>query len=192
MDGEEQAARDRLVIENLAITRRLARRFARSTQEVDDLEQAGALGLIAAADRFDPTRGVRFVTYAEPCVAGEIRHHLRDRADVLRGPRRERTDGAAPPMCVSLDSAPDIAEATCDGDWDATESRIALDRALSRLTERDRRLIEMRFMEDRGQNEIAECLRLSQPHVSRLLAHAIERLRTELDDRPVAASRRSA
>ncbi len=55
--------------------------------------QIGAIGLIKAVDRYDAGRGVALDVYAVPAIAGEIRHHLRDRCEPVRVPRRQRADG---------------------------------------------------------------------------------------------------
>jgi RNA polymerase sigma-B factor len=66
----------------------LARRHDKSGAEHDDLVQAGSIGLLNAIERFDPKRGEEFVAFAVPTVAGEIKRHIRDRAALVRLPRR--------------------------------------------------------------------------------------------------------
>ena len=66
----------------------LAHRHDNSGAEHDDLVQAGAIGLLNAIERFDPKRGEEFVAFAVPTVAGEIKRHIRDRAAIVRLPRR--------------------------------------------------------------------------------------------------------
>jgi RNA polymerase sigma-B factor len=83
--GDEDAL-EALVSEYLGLVRRIARRFAVPDDEVDDLVQEGVVGLLKAARRFDPGRGVSFQAYASALVTGEIRHHLRDRSSVVRLP----------------------------------------------------------------------------------------------------------
>ena len=51
-------------------------------EELDDLIQIGYIGLLKAARRFDPERGLKFSTYAVPMIAGEIRSQLRDKGAV--------------------------------------------------------------------------------------------------------------
>ena len=92
MNGERSSARDRAIEAHLPLVRRLAHRFARRGEELDDLVQVGAVGLIKAVDRFDPSRGVALTSYAVPCIVGEIQRHLRDRAHVVRVPRRVQQD----------------------------------------------------------------------------------------------------
>lgn len=94
MSGERSILRDRAIEEHLPLVRSLARGFARRGVEMDDLVQVGAIGLINAVDRFEPARGVCLATYATPCIVGEMQRHLRDRAHVVRVPRRVQQDRA--------------------------------------------------------------------------------------------------
>jgi RNA polymerase sigma-B factor len=75
-----------LVMENLELVRRIARRHAAFGEQLDDLVQEGMVGLLKAIQRFEPERGVPFPAYASGAVSGEIRHHLRDRSSCLRLP----------------------------------------------------------------------------------------------------------
>lgn len=61
---EAEQARERLVEANLRIVVKLAHEYRGRGVSVDDLVSEGNLGLLEAAERFDPSRGVRFVTYA--------------------------------------------------------------------------------------------------------------------------------
>jgi RNA polymerase sigma-B factor len=88
--GQRRSGRDRLVEANLPLVVTLARRYANRGERVEDLVQVGAIGLIQAADRFDPHRGVDFRAFAIPTIVGEIKRHLRDRASTIRLPRREQ------------------------------------------------------------------------------------------------------
>jgi len=65
-----------------------ARRFARRGEPLDDLVQVAQLGLLKAVERFDPTYGVQFPTFAMPTVLGELRRHFRDHTWPVRVPRR--------------------------------------------------------------------------------------------------------
>jgi predicted HicB family RNase H-like nuclease len=67
------------------------------------------------------------------------------------------------------------------GDTDAAEARVLLEAGWDVLDERERRLLELRYREDRSQSEIARELGLSQAHVSRLLRAALERLRAAVE-----------
>jgi RNA polymerase sigma-B factor len=85
-DGD-LAARDQLIERYMALVRSLARRYAYRGEQLDDLVQIGAIGLIKAIDRFDLERGVELTTYATPNIIGEIKRHFRDKGWSVRVPR---------------------------------------------------------------------------------------------------------
>lgn len=68
--------------ENLPLVHYVARRFRDRGAEYDDLFSCGCMGLMKAVDRFDPSFGVRFSTYAVPVIMGEVRRFLRDEGPV--------------------------------------------------------------------------------------------------------------
>lgn len=76
-----------LVIEHMAVARRLAQRYAGRGQSVDDLVQVANLGLVKAAQRFEPDQGTPFVAYAVPTMLGELRRFFRDNAWAIHVPR---------------------------------------------------------------------------------------------------------
>lgn len=77
--AERWRVRDQLVEQHLPLVRYFARRYAGRGEPLDDLVQAGSVGLVKAVDRFEPERGLEFSTYASPTILGEIRRHFRDR-----------------------------------------------------------------------------------------------------------------
>ena len=85
-EGDE-AAREALVQRLLPLARRMARRYRRSDEPLDDLVQVATLGLIKAIDRFDPAKGTRFSSFAVPTILGELKRHFRDRGWALHVPR---------------------------------------------------------------------------------------------------------
>jgi len=82
--------RDHLVAEYWYLCRRAARRFMRRGLDRGDLEQTGAIGLIKAADRFDPSHRAPFEAYAWLLIVGELMHYVRDSERPLRAPRAIR------------------------------------------------------------------------------------------------------
>ena len=70
--------RDTFICENLGLVHACAKRFAGKGVEYDDLFQAGCVGLVKAADGFQPERGLKFSTYAVPLILGEMRHLFRE------------------------------------------------------------------------------------------------------------------
>jgi RNA polymerase sigma-B factor len=80
-------ARQKLIERHVEFVRRLARRYARRGEQLDDLTQVGCVGLIKAIDRFDGSFGANLTTYAAPNILGEIKRHFRDRGWSVRVPR---------------------------------------------------------------------------------------------------------
>jgi RNA polymerase sigma-B factor len=85
-DGD-LGAREQLIERYMSLVRSLARRYAYRGEQLDDLVQIGAIGLIKAIDRFDLERGVELTTYATPNIIGEIKRHFRDKGWSVRVPR---------------------------------------------------------------------------------------------------------
>jgi RNA polymerase sigma-B factor len=71
----------------MSLVRSLARRYSYRGEQLEDLVQIGAIGLIKAIDRFDLDRGVELTTYATPNIIGEIKRHFRDKGWAVRVPR---------------------------------------------------------------------------------------------------------
>jgi RNA polymerase sigma-B factor len=80
-------AREQLIEQYMSLVRSLARRYSYRGEQLDDLVQIGAIGLIKAIDRFDVDRGVELTTYATPNIIGEIKRHFRDKGWAVRVPR---------------------------------------------------------------------------------------------------------
>jgi RNA polymerase sigma-B factor len=86
-EGDDEA-REQLVVNHLNLVRYLASKFKNRGEPLEDLVQVGTIGLIKAIDRFDPSRGLEFTTYATPTIMGEIKRHFRDKGWSVRVPRR--------------------------------------------------------------------------------------------------------
>ncbi|MFG2574974.1 RNA polymerase sigma factor SigF [Streptomyces sp. NPDC048481] len=82
------ALRARIVEAWLPMADRLAGRFRNRGENLEDLCQVAALGLVKAVDRYDLARGHAFESYAVPTVTGEIKRHFRDHMWTLHVPRR--------------------------------------------------------------------------------------------------------
>jgi RNA polymerase sigma-B factor len=83
----DSAARDELIRSCLPLARKLASRYARHGESMDDLLQVASIGLIKAVDRFDPGRGTAFSSFAVPSILGELKRHFRDHGWAARVPR---------------------------------------------------------------------------------------------------------
>ncbi|MBV8338929.1 MAG: SigB/SigF/SigG family RNA polymerase sigma factor [Candidatus Eremiobacteraeota bacterium] len=223
--------RDELVVSHLNLARYLAMRFAHRGEQIDDLVQVATLGLIKAIDRYDPTRGVEFTTYAAPTIIGEIKRYFRDKGWAVRVPRRQQELNLAvnreiERAAMDLGRSPTVAdlagrlsvseeeiieaqelgqmynllsidsELAADRDARAStlidylgredpelallEDKANLERALRALDPRERVILYLRFYENVSQSEVAKRFGVSQMHVSRLQARALEKLKREL------------
>jgi len=114
VDGDLQA-RERLIEQYMSLVRSLARRYSYRGEQLEDLVQIGAIGLIKAIDRFDIERGVELTTYATPNIIGEIKRHFRDKGWSVRVPRglqelNVKLSRLVEQLTVQLGHSPTIAE----------------------------------------------------------------------------------
>ena len=108
------AARDAIVEQFMPMARGLARRY-RHVENIEDLEQIAAIGLLKAIDRFDPQRGLAFASFAFPTILGELKRYLRDRGWTVRPPRAiqelaGRVQHASNTLLAELGRAPTMPE----------------------------------------------------------------------------------
>ncbi|MEX2212244.1 MAG: SigB/SigF/SigG family RNA polymerase sigma factor [Gaiellaceae bacterium] len=108
-------AREELIEQYMSLVRSLARRYSYRGEQLEDLVQIGAIGLIKAIDRFDIERGVELTTYATPNIIGEIKRHFRDKGWSVRVPRglqelNVRLSRLIELLTVELGRSPKIAE----------------------------------------------------------------------------------
>src|SRR5881396_5970 len=109
------SAREQLIEQYMSLVRSLARRYAYRGEQLEDLVQIGAIGLIKAIDRFDVDRGVELTTYATPNIIGEIKRHFRDKGWSVRVPRglqelNVRLSHLIEDLTVQLERSPTIPE----------------------------------------------------------------------------------
>lgn len=87
----DPAVLDRLVEGYLPLCQAIARRFAGHGVEADDLQQVAAMALVKAIKRFQPERGLKFITFAVPTLTGEVRNYIRDKGSMMRMSRDVRS-----------------------------------------------------------------------------------------------------
>ena len=77
-----------IAIATMPLVKKIARTLARrSTDPIEDIIQVGSLGLIKAIRLYDPKVSKNFRSYATYLITGEIRHYLRDKANMIKAPR---------------------------------------------------------------------------------------------------------
>lgn len=80
--------RNEIISRYLYLADIIAKKFVNRGVESDDIYQVACLALINAVERFDPNAEVKFVSFATPTIIGEIKRYFRDKASVIRIPRR--------------------------------------------------------------------------------------------------------
>ncbi len=83
--------REEIVNRNIGLVKSIALKFRSSGEPLDDLIQAGYIGLLNAVSNFDLDRSNRFSTYASYLIQGEIRHYIRDKRSTIRIPQWVQT-----------------------------------------------------------------------------------------------------
>lgn len=199
VDSASASETRRLLIEtHLPLVHDVACRFAQFGEPREDLEQVGALALVRAVDRSDPARAVTLRAYLAQCVEGEMRRHLRDRAALVRLPRRVQAEEAqarkaaetgassrSDPRAVTARRPLELVDSDVAPDGPPLDevmlARALVSRASRALDPRERQIVLLRFFCDCTQAEVASALGISQPHVSRLLRSAMTKMRRRLE-----------
>jgi len=88
----DRRAREQAIEHFMPLARRLAARYHRHSESFEDLVQVANLGLVKAVERYDPSRGTRFSSFAVPTISGELRRHFRGTAWNLHVPRGVQED----------------------------------------------------------------------------------------------------
>ena len=181
----DPAARDTLVEHNLRLVVYIARKFENTGVGVEDLISIGTIGLMKAVGTYKTDKHVKLATYASRCIENEILMHLRkvsgQRAEVsFDEPLSSDWDGNELLLSDILGTEPDSVIRPIEDDVD----RELLREALSRLPQRERQIISLRFglsgRRSMTQKEVADLLGISQSYISRLEKRIIARMRREM------------
>ncbi len=79
--------RNRLVERHMGLAAHIAKRYARPDAGEEDVRQVAMIGLVKAVDRFDPSHGAAFSSFAGRTIEGEIKRYFRDKSWTVRVPR---------------------------------------------------------------------------------------------------------
>ena len=185
LDGGERSVKNQLIEHNLRLVVYIARRFENTGINIEDLISIGTIGLIKAVDTYKPEKSIKLATYSSKCIENEILMHLRKTASQkaelsIDEPLNTDWDGNELLLSDVLGTESDLVMRPIEADVD----RQLLAQALSRLTERERHIITLRFGLDgraeRTQKEVADDLGISQSYISRLEKRIIARLKKEI------------
>ncbi len=183
----ENEAKSILIEHNLRLVVYIAKKFDNTGVGVEDLISIGTIGLIKSINTFNPEKNIKLATYASRCIENEILMYLR---------RNNKTK-----LEVSIDEPLNV-------DWDGNElllsdilgtdedviyrdlenevERKLLLKAIDKLTEREKTIINLRFglgepdAQEMTQKEVADMLGISQSYISRLEKKIMKRLKKEL------------
>lgn len=179
----DRKAKDELILHNMRLVAHVAKRYAGSEEDSEDLISIGTIGLIKAVLSFDSEYGSRFATYAIRCIDNEMLMYFRS---------RKKTRGEVSmfePIGTDKEGnqiqLADILE--CE-EVDVTEemekNRLIQKMILhlrEQLDDREYAILTMRYgvngQKERTQREIAKQLQISRSYVSRIEKKALEKMR---------------
>jgi len=112
---KDPEVREALLVAHEHLAAYLARKFANRGEALEDLLQVARMGLLKAIDRYNPSLGFAFTTFATPTIVGEIKRHFRDRLWIIKVPRSVqdltyRIRRTVDEMTVRLGHSPSIGE----------------------------------------------------------------------------------
>jgi len=186
LEENDEEAKQELIVHNLRLVVYIARKFESSGVGVEDLISIGTIGLIKAVNTFCPSRGIKLATYASRCIENEILMFMR------KCQTYKHEISIDEPLNIDWDGNELLLSDILGTDVDsinrpieqAIEKKILLE-TVSRLGERERRIMQLRFGlldgEERTQKEVADIIGISQSYISRLEKRIVKRLKKELE-----------
>ncbi|KRW92415.1 MULTISPECIES: RNA polymerase sporulation sigma factor SigE [Alicyclobacillus] len=182
----DESVRSMLIERNLRLVVYIARKFENTGIHIEDLVSIGTIGLIKAVNTFDPSKKIKLATYASRCIENEILMYLR-RNNKLRSevsfdePLNVDWDGNELLLSDVLGTESDTIYRNLEDEVD----RELLYDALDKLSERERKIMQLRFGLGTGQEmtqkDVADLLGISQSYISRLEKRILKRLQREFN-----------
>lgn len=183
-DGKK--ARELLIIHNLRLVVYIAKKFESTGIGIEDLVSIGTIGLIKAVKTFSPEKNIKLATYASRCIENEILMFLRKASQYkneisIDEPLNIDWDGNELLLSDVLGTDDDIVNKGIESE---VEKQV-LRREISKLSERERMIMEMRFGLVTGhemtQKQVADKVGISQSYISRLEKRIIKSIRKNLE-----------
>ena len=200
----DEAARELLVEKNMGFIVQTADLVYRSSSlegsdlniDVDDLVQEGSIGLLRAVDGFDPTRKLKFLTYAAPFIRNAMSDLVRDAFSRYEqrmvdsenglGLQKVRLDEVLPgeERLLRMEAVADIAAKSPEQVYEERETLRELYEGLGQISEREQTYLLYRhgFTDDIGHTLIGTAIHfhLSEKRAKRLEGEAMDNLWLEL------------
>ena len=185
VEGERERAKTELIQRNLRLVVYIAKKFDNTGVDNDDLVSIGTIGLIKAINSFNPNKNIKLATYASRCIENEILMYLR------RTTRLKSEVSFDEPLNTDFEGnellLSDVLGTSADsvyGNIEANAEKEQLKEALKKLSERERKIMFLRFGlgggEEMTQKDVADLLGISQCYISRLEKKIILRLKKEI------------
>ncbi len=180
----DAAAREKLIEHNLRLVVYIAKKFENTSVDTEDLVSIGTIGLIKAVNGFDPEKKIKLATFAGRCIENEILMYLRKTVRLktevsLDEPLNVDGEGNELLLGDVLGTDNDLVFKNLE----TTVEKQLLAEGLKKLSERERKIVDLRFGLDGGeektQKEVADLLGISQSYISRL-EKIIKRLKKEI------------
>ena len=184
---QSEEAKKMLIERNLRLVVYIARKSDNTGIGIEDLISIGTIGLIKAINTFKNDKNIKLATYASRCIENEIlmflRRNNRLRTEVsIDEPLNVDWDGNELLLSDILGTDEDIVYRDLETEVDHN----LLDDAISKLGEKERTIIELRYGintiggVEKTQKEVADILGISQSYISRLEKKIIKKLRREI------------
>ena len=178
-------AREQLIHAHLPLVVRVAKIYMPPCDEIMDLIQEGNIGLIYAVDKFDPTRGTKFSTYAFFWVNKQIQRFLNHEPDALVSLDMELTDSSEHLLLSdTIADRPTILGSQTiqhiDAKMEYEELQRQVREMLSHLPEREQEVLRLLYGLDNypvlSRREIAQVIGVREEQVSRIKTRALDAL----------------
>lgn len=185
--NQSEEAKKMLIERNLRLVVYIAKKFDNTGVGIEDLISIGTIGLIKAINTFKNDKNIKLATYASRCIENEILMFLRRNSKLrtevsIDEPLNVDWDGNELLLSDILGTDEDIVYRDLENEVD----RNLLDMAISKLGEKERTIIELRYGintiggVEKTQKEVADLLGISQSYISRLEKKIIKKLKREI------------
>ncbi|MBQ6633719.1 MAG: RNA polymerase sporulation sigma factor SigE [Ruminococcus sp.] len=186
LETDEKKARELLIVHNLRLVVYISKKFEQTGIGMEDLVSIGSIGLIKAVRTFCPTKNIKLATYASRCIENEILMYLRKTSQQkneisIDEPLNVDRDGNELLLSDILGTEEDTVNRGIEKE---VEKELLL-REVSRLGDRERVIMEMRFglggRKEMTQKQVADEIGISQSYISRLEKRIISGIRETLE-----------